>query len=78
MTGIYIYAEDLYLSIFVPYSVFDGGFIEVLRDVHALACIRDSSIFMHEDTVSMMHIDNQQAWIQSRLSGFTNSSFKGC
>lgn len=53
----------------------DKDFIEVLKDVHALACIRDSPIFMHEDTISMMHIDNQEAWIQSRLSNMTNLSF---
>jgi hypothetical protein len=29
--------------------------------------VRDSPIYLPEDTVAMMHIDNQQAWIQSRL-----------
>lgn len=53
----------------------DTNFTEVLQDVHALARIRDSPIFLHDDTVGMMHIDNQQAWVQSRLSDLTDLSF---
>lgn len=53
----------------------DKDFIEVLKDVHALTCIRDSPVFMHEDTISMMHVDNHEAWIQSRLSEMTNLSY---
>ena len=53
----------------------DTDFTEVLKDVHALARIRDSPIYLHDDTVAMMHIDNQEAWIQSRLSDLSNLSY---
>jgi hypothetical protein len=43
------------------------GFVEVLKDVFALQCIRDSAFFGKEDVISMAHIDNHQASIQSRL-----------
>ncbi|EXJ87486.1 hypothetical protein A1O3_04446 [Capronia epimyces CBS 606.96] len=43
-------------------------FIEVLKDVFALQCIRDSALFGKEDVMSMAQIDNHQASIQSRLS----------
>lgn len=42
-------------------------FVEVLKDISALQCIRDSALFGHEDVISMAHIDNHQASIQSRL-----------
>jgi hypothetical protein len=42
-------------------------FVEVLKDVFALQCIRDSAFFGKEDVISMAHIDNHQASIQSRL-----------
>lgn len=56
-------------------SLFDQELIEVLRDVNALSKIRDSPIYRFEDTISMMHVDNQQASIQSRLSNLGNLSF---
>jgi hypothetical protein len=43
------------------------GFVEILKDICALQCIRDSALFDKEDVVSMAHIDNHQASIQSRL-----------
>jgi hypothetical protein len=49
-------------------------FIEVLRDVYALQCIRDSALFSSEEEMSMAHIDNHQASIQSRLVGLPNYS----
>ena len=45
----------------------DRDFVEVLKDVSALQCIRDSALFSREDVISMAHIDNHQASIQSRL-----------
>jgi hypothetical protein len=42
-------------------------FVEVLKDIHALRCIRDFGLFGHEDVISIAHIDNHQASIQSRL-----------
>lgn len=44
-------------------------FTDVLRDIFALQCIRDSEFFDKEGTMSMAHIDNHQASIQSRLIG---------
>ena len=53
---------------FQPYAhLLDDGFIEVLKDVSALQCIRDSTFFVTEDVIDMARIDNQQASIQSRL-----------
>jgi hypothetical protein len=43
-------------------------FVEVLKDVYALQCIRDRSLYFGpEDVISMARIDNHQASIQSRL-----------
>ncbi|KAJ5997315.1 N-ethylmaleimide reductase [Penicillium canescens] len=47
-------------------------FVEVLKDVFALQCIRDSTFFGEEDIISMAHIDNHQASIQSRLVNLPN------
>ncbi|CAI7634804.1 unnamed protein product [Penicillium pancosmium] len=44
------------------------SFLDILRDIFALQCIRDSALFGQEDVISMAHIDNHQASIQSRLS----------
>ena len=49
-------------------------FVEVLKDVFALQCIRDSTLFGREDVVSMAHIDNHEASIQSRLVSLPNHS----
>ncbi|OQE04766.1 hypothetical protein PENVUL_c030G04018 [Penicillium vulpinum] len=46
----------------------DQNFVEILRDVFALQCIRDSPILGTEGPMSMAHIDNHQASIQSRLN----------
>jgi hypothetical protein len=43
------------------------AFVEILKDVFALQCIRDSAILGKEDVMSMAQIDNHQASIQSRL-----------
>ncbi|OQD81347.1 hypothetical protein PENANT_c028G03103 [Penicillium antarcticum] len=45
-----------------------ADFVDVLKDVFALQCIRDSTFFGKEDTIAMANIDNHQASIQSRLS----------
>ncbi|KAJ5504902.1 hypothetical protein N7463_007776 [Penicillium fimorum] len=42
-------------------------FVEILKDIFALQCIRDSAILGKEDAMPMAHIDNHQASIQSRL-----------
>lgn len=49
-------------------------FIEVLKDICALQCIRDSNFFGREDAISMAHVDNHQASIQSRLVSLPNPS----
>ena len=43
------------------------AFVEILKDIFALQCIRDSAILGEEDVISMAQIDNHQASIQSRL-----------
>jgi len=65
-----VFAPDLFvlpLGFQGRSHLFDNEFIEVIKDIHALSRIRDSSVFRVEDTVSMMHVDNQSASIQSRL-----------
>jgi hypothetical protein len=58
---------------FQAYSHLLGqDFVEVLKDVFALQCIRDSTFFGEEDIISMSHIDNHQASIQSRLVNLPN------
>ncbi|KAJ5909808.1 N-ethylmaleimide reductase [Penicillium tannophilum] len=52
----------------------DRDFVEVLKDVSALQCIRDSGLFSTEDVISMAHIDNHQASIQSRLMSLPTCS----
>lgn len=42
-------------------------FVEILKDVFALQCIRDTKILNKEEAMPMAHIDNHQASIQSRL-----------
>jgi hypothetical protein len=49
-------------------------FVEVLKDVYALQCIRHSALFGSEDVISIAHIDNHQASIQSRLASLPNHS----
>jgi hypothetical protein len=49
--------------------------IEVLEDLHALQCIRDSFGFVCEDTALIMHVDNHQASVQSRLVNLPKLSF---
>lgn len=54
-------------------------FVELLRDIHALQCIRDFACFTDGDVMSMVQVDNHQASIQSRLvSLLTTSSFLDC
>jgi hypothetical protein len=50
-------------------------FVEVLKDVHALQCIRDSAHFEVEDIISMAQVDDHQASIQSRLVSLPINSF---
>ncbi|KAM5368079.1 hypothetical protein ACJZ2D_009683 [Fusarium nematophilum] len=49
-------------------------FVEVLKDIYALQCIRDSALFGTEDVMSMAYVDNHQASIQSRLVSLPNGS----
>lgn len=56
-------------------ELFPEGFLEVLQDIHAMQCCRDSAFFSSEDTVSMMYVDNQQAWVQSKLVDFPSMDF---
>jgi hypothetical protein len=53
--------------------------VEVLKDVHAMQCIRDFSQISLDDVIAMAHIDNHQASIQSRLVGLpSHSSIEEC
>ncbi|KAF2098962.1 hypothetical protein NA57DRAFT_66183 [Rhizodiscina lignyota] len=47
-------------------ELFPEELIEILEDIHALQQIR-SLTDMHGDAVSVQQLDNQQAWIESRL-----------
>lgn len=49
-------------------------FVQVLEDVYALQCIREYSQFSTDDVVTMAHVDNHQASIQSRLVGLPTVS----
>ncbi|KAJ5689261.1 N-ethylmaleimide reductase [Penicillium macrosclerotiorum] len=49
-------------------------FIEILKDIYALQCIRDSPILGKEDEMPMAFIDNHQASIQSRLVSLPDAS----
>ncbi|KAJ5392723.1 hypothetical protein N7465_011697 [Penicillium sp. CMV-2018d] len=42
-------------------------FIEILKDVFALQCIRDTEILDKEEAIPMAQVDSHQASIQSRL-----------
>lgn len=60
---------------FQPLShLLDESFFEILKDIHALQCIRDSALFGQVDVMSMAHIDNHQASIQSRLVDLPDGS----
>jgi hypothetical protein len=53
---------------FQPYFHLLGeDFVEVLKDIYALQCIRESGFPSDDDVKSIVHIDNHQASIQSRL-----------
>jgi hypothetical protein len=41
--------------------------MDILEDMRALQVMRDSTNSFSSDTFSSFHIDNQQAWIESRL-----------
>jgi hypothetical protein len=45
----------------------DGDFVEILQDIYALQLTRTSPSFACNDAVALLHVDNQQASIQSRL-----------
>lgn len=49
-------------------------FIEILEDIHAFQCIRDTYHSEGSDTLTIAQIDNQQASIQSRLAMMSTSS----
>lgn len=42
-------------------------FVEILKDVFALQCIRDTEILDKEEAMPMAQVDSHQASIQSRL-----------
>lgn len=52
--------------------IFTKEFIEVIKDVHALQCIRDISSFTKGDVTLMARINNHTASIQSRLIDLPN------
>jgi len=56
------------------FHLLSEDFIEVLEDIHALQCIRDFGRSTSWDILSMAHINNHQASIQSRLVGLENLS----
>lgn len=61
------------------YELLTDEFIEILKDIHALQCIRESPIFICEDTIEMMRVDNHQAWIASRIAGLPKfTDFQDC
>src|SRR5687768_2282746 len=49
-------------------------FLEVIRDLYALRCIRDADLPIPKDSISVMRIDNHQASIQSRLFSLPRNS----
>jgi hypothetical protein len=49
-------------------------FVEVLEDIYALQWIRDTSEYLTDDAIYMLHIDNRQAWIESRLFALPRAS----
>lgn len=49
-------------------------FVELLKDIHALQCVRDSIYFAAEHAMTMAQIDNHQASIQSRLVNLPKTS----
>ena len=54
-------------------------FVEVLKDVYALQCLRDFGVFERDDVIAMTNVDNLQASIQSRLVSLsTHSSISEC
>lgn len=65
---------------FLPLAhLFTDEFIEVVKDINALQCIRNSPNFVCDDTIGLLHIDNQQASIESRLWALPRgSSFQEC
>lgn len=53
---------------FEPFThMFTDELIEALEDVHALQQLRTLSEFNPPDAIAIRHLDNQQAWIESRL-----------
>lgn len=51
--------------------------IEVIEDIHALQHFRETSDVDCADTVSVIHLDNHQAWIESRLYWCLQAADKG-
>jgi hypothetical protein len=42
-------------------------FVEVLKDIHGMQCIRGSPDFSPDDALTIAHIDNHQASVESRI-----------
>jgi hypothetical protein len=48
-------------------DMFNDELIEALEDIHALQLLRNVAEFNPPDAVTVRQLDNQQAWIESRL-----------
>jgi hypothetical protein len=48
-------------------ALLTGEAVTIFEDIHALQLCRDSSEFRCKDAISILNIDNQQAWIESRI-----------
>ncbi|KAL6910084.1 hypothetical protein GGI43DRAFT_389280 [Trichoderma evansii] len=47
--------------------VFGSGLVKVIEDIYALQHYRESSDVDLDDSPSLLHLDNHQAWVESRL-----------
>lgn len=48
-------------------NLFPEDFVEVLKDIHALQCVQDLPGYSCQHPIEMLHVDNHQASIGSRL-----------
>jgi hypothetical protein len=61
------------------YGLLNKDIIEILQDIHALQCKRDFPDFTCLDSIALLHVDNHQASVQSRLVDLPRSSaFLNC
>jgi hypothetical protein len=53
---------------FIPMThLFSDNILSIFEDIHALQCMRDSPTYLSKDAVTTLRLDNQQAWIESRI-----------